>query len=355
MFTDKEKERYSKQMLLPEIGIAGQERLKVAKVLVVGAGGLGCPVLQYLAAAGVGTIGIADGDKVSMSNLQRQVLYTVADIGYHKASIAADKLRLLNPHIQVVAHLEMLTKDNALGLVGQYDMVVDGTDNFEGRYLINDACVMLGKPFVFGSIYRFEGQVSVLNYKEGPTYRCLFPVPPKDGEMGDCDTIGVVASLPGIIGSIQANETIKLITGAGDLLNDKLLVFDSLTMNINIFSFPLVVANRNITELTGYPSKSAIPEATITYKQLKQLTEQGISVQMIDVREKEEHEIQHIGGVNIPYSEFGERLKELREDDIMVLYCSSGTRSNYLAKMMRQKGYKHALNLENGIEGVTGQ
>ncbi len=236
-FSLSELQRYSRQMMLDEIGADGQMKLKQARVLVIGAGGLGCPVLQYLAAAGVGHIGIVDGDHVELSNLQRQILYTIEDIGHQKVNVAKRRLQQLNPHVCVEIYPYALNAMHAGELFQQYDIVVDGTDNFKTRYLVNDCCVAYNKPLVFGSIYRFEGQVSVLNYKGGPSYRCIFPEPPEEGQVPDCATVGVVPSLPGIIGAMQANEVIKIITGAGDVLSGKLMVANMLTFEFNVFDF----------------------------------------------------------------------------------------------------------------------
>ena len=228
MLTEKEKYRYSRHLLLDKVGEDGQEKLKAAKVLVIGAGGLGCPILQYLTAAGVGTIGIIDFDTVDETNLQRQVLFTKDDIGKNKALIAASRLNQLNEFVNFNIHAEKLTNANALGLFVDYDIIVDGTDNFSTRYLVNDACVLADRPLVYGAIYKFEGQVSVFNYKGGPTYRCLFPEPPEAGVVPNCSEIGVIGVLPGLIGTQQANEVIKLILGIGEPLSGKLAVYDAL-------------------------------------------------------------------------------------------------------------------------------
>ncbi len=235
--TKEELIRYHRQMILPEIGRAGQEKIKQAKVLVVGAGGLGCPVLLYLAAAGVGTIGIVDGDKVEKSNLQRQILYQDEDIGKFKAEVSAQKIKKQNPFLQVRFRVEHLNPANAVEIISQYDLVVDGTDNFPSRYLINDACMQLNKPFVFGSILRFQGQVSVFNYKDSASYRCLYPDPPAEDESPNCSEIGVLATLPGIVATLQANEVLKIITGVGETLSGKLLVIDLLTLQFETFRF----------------------------------------------------------------------------------------------------------------------
>ena len=236
--SDIEKNRYSRHILLDKVGLEGQEKLKAAKVMVIGAGGLGCPVLQYLTAAGVGTIGIIDFDVVDETNLQRQILFTVNDIGINKAMAAENRLKQLNPHITFNVYPEKLSTQNALDLFSEYDIIVDGTDNFSTRYLVNDACVITEKPLVYGAIYKFEGQVTVFNYKGGPTYRCLFPEPPKAGSVPNCSEIGVIGVLPGLIGTKQANEVIKLILEIGEPLSGKLVTYDSLnnttlTLNIN--------------------------------------------------------------------------------------------------------------------------
>jgi len=353
MLSNEERARYSRQTILPEIGVEGQEALKAAKVLVVGAGGLGCPVLQYLTAAGVGTIGIADGDNVEITNLQRQVLYAPGDIGRNKAATAAGKMAVLNPHIHFVVHEVFLDAANALEICGQYDVVVDGSDNFGTRYLVNDACVILGKPMVSGAIYKFEGQVSVFNYKGGPTYRCLFPEPPGEGESPNCAEIGVVATLPGIIGTIQANETIKVITGVGEVLSGRLLVMDTLTMNSYTFQFRLREANKNITSLQPMPdAQCAVKVGQLSYDDLlKVMTDRD--VQLVDVREVEEHAIGNIGGVNIPLSRFEQEYVSLDPSKPVVLYCASGMRSGRSAGISVRKGFGNVSSLKDGINHLS--
>jgi molybdopterin/thiamine biosynthesis adenylyltransferase len=236
--------RYKRHILLPEIGLPGQEKLKQAKVLVVGAGGLGCPVLLYLTAAGVGTIGIMDDDRVDESNLQRQILYHPEDVGRFKAEVARARLANQNPHIKMNSHVSRLNSQNALSVFAFYDIIIDGSDNFPTRYLVNDACVILGKPLVFGSIFKFHGQVSVFNYKNGPTYRCLYPQPPATDEVPNCSEIGVLGVLPGIIGTLMTNEVLKMITETGEILSGKLVMIDTLTLDFNSFSFKLNPANK---------------------------------------------------------------------------------------------------------------
>ena len=284
MLSKDEQSRYNKQIILPEIKLEGQEKLRSAKVLVIGAGGLGCPVLQYLAAAGVGTLGIVDGDKVEISNLQRQVLYTADNIGQSKAIVAERKLRALNPHINTHTYPVFIDSKNALELMRTYDIIVDGSDNFATRYLINDACIILDKPMVSGAIYKFEGQVSVFNYNNGPTYRCIFPEPPNADESPNCAEIGVIASLPGIIGTIQANEVIKIITGIGEVLSGKLLVIDTLTMNTHIFHFKLNEANKNIRLLKDTLQNCELPVISIQYDELQELMKEDTNIQLVDVR-----------------------------------------------------------------------
>ncbi len=287
MLSPHEQARYAKQIILPEIKLEGQELLAAASVLVIGAGGLGCPVLQYLTAAGVGTIGIADGDSIQLSNLQRQILYTEQEIGQSKAEVAAQKLKGSNPHITINTYPVFINSSNALDIIRDYQVVVDGSDNFATRYLINDACVILGKPLVSGAIYKFEGQVSVLNYNDGPTYRCIFPEPPQEGESANCAEIGVIATLPGIIGTIQANEVIKIITGIGEVLSGKLLVMDTLTMRTNIFTFTLNPANKQITQLQDLPEYCAPTSGTIEYAALQTLIQRDKHLVLVDVREME--------------------------------------------------------------------
>ena len=349
MLSQGERNRYSKQTMLPEIGMEGQERLRAARVLVIGAGGLGCPVLQYLTAAGVGEIGIADGDVVSISNLQRQVLYTEEEIGLRKVAIAAKKLNALNPHVKIATHPFFIDHTNAVDVISQYDIVVDGSDNFATRYLVNDACVLAGKPMVSGAIYKFEGQVSVFNYKGGPTYRCIFPEAPGADESPNCAEIGVIASLPGIIGSIQANEVIKIITGTGEVLSGRLLVLDTLSMNTSIFNFKLNEANRHITHLQPVQLNCEVPVSVIDHDTLLRMMQDDDMVQLVDVREKEEHEAGNIGGINIPLSQIEVGCKALNKEKPVVVYCASGTRSGKFAQELLQRGFKQVVSLDGGL------
>jgi len=337
--------------MLPEIGERGQQLLKDARVLVVGAGGLGCPILQYLAAAGVGNIGVVDGDVVSLSNLQRQVLYTPNDIGKSKAERAAAVVAALNPDICIEIHTVFVSHDNVLQLISGYDIIVDGSDNFDTRYLLNDACVMLGKPLVSGAIFRFEGQVSVFNYKGGPTYRCLFPEPPGAGESPNCAEIGVVATLPGMVGTIQANEVLKMITGIGEVLSGRLLVIDALTMNSHTFNFKANEANRVITEL---PKPSSVvcdvPIQEVSFDEVAQLVASG--ARLVDVREEHEHTAGNIGGINVPLSQLVSRIDELSNGDSFVLYCASGKRSTQAANLLAARGYK-VSQLRGGVNTLA--
>ena len=349
MLSQQEKSRYSKQLILPELGIEGQEKLQSAKVLVVGAGGLGCPVLQYLVAAGVGEIGIVDGDTVDISNLQRQVLYTEQEIGQQKVTVAEKKLTVLNPHVKIKTYPFFIDDTNAFDVIRDYDIVVDGSDNFATRYLVNDACVISNKPMVSGAIYKFEGQVSVFNYDNGPTYRCIFPEPPGADESPNCADIGVIASLPGIIGTIQANEVIKIITGIGEVLSGKLLVINTLSMETHTFHFKLNEANRNITSLKAIQQSCEVPVKVIDYGELQRIMQTLKDIQLVDVREYEEHEIGNIGGVNIPLSQIETSYHLLDKETPVIVYCASGVRSSHFAKRLVVNGFKQVFNLGNGI------
>lgn len=352
MLSPAEQERYSRQIMLPQIGIEGQQELKAASVLVVGAGGLGCPVLQYLAAAGVGHLGVVDGDIVSLSNLQRQILYTEADIDRPKAETAAEQIRLLNPHIDVVAYNTELQHENALEIIAPYDIVVDGSDNFETRYLLNDACIIANKPLVFGSIDKFEGQVSVFNYQNGPTYRCLFPDMPPPNMMPNCAEIGVIASLPAIVGSLQANEVLKIITGIGTVLSGELLLFNALTLQFHQFKFSLDEKNRQIHTLQKTSKKICAAPQIIAYSHLQELLQQEKEVQLIDIREAAAHERFNIGGVNIPYYELQLRITELDPNKKTVLYCQVGQMSRQWAIWLTQQGFQQVFTLKDGIAAL---
>ena len=346
--TNKEKKRYARHIILPEIGIEGQQKLKQAKVLVIGAGGLGCPVLQYLTAAGVGTIGIVDFDTIDESNLQRQVLYTTEDIGKYKAEVAKEKLAKQNPFIQLITHVIQLTSSNALEIISLYDIVIDGSDNFATRYLVNDACVILNKILVFGSVFKFEGQVSVFNYQDGPTYRCLYPEPPAYGEMANCAEIGVLGILPGIVGTLQANEVIKIITEIGEVLSGKLLMFDALAMQFNTFDIMVNSENRKIEKLIDYDFFCGMMKE-ITSIELKEKIKLKQDFQLIDVREQEEYQIKNIGGILIPLNTLEENLDKISPEKEIIVHCASGARSKKAANLLKKKGYEKVFNLKNGL------
>jgi len=350
MLSQREHVRYQRQLILPEIGEAGQLKLRSAKVLVIGAGGLGCPALQYMAAAGVGTIGIADGDTVDESNLQRQILYSSSDVGKQKALVAKERIQQLNPFIKVEAYVDYIDVENALEIIKAYDVVVDGSDNFATRYLINDACVMLNKPLVFGSIFKFEGQVSVFNYNDGPTYRCLFPEPPGSEESPDCATIGVIASLPGIIGTLQANETIKIITQHGDVLSGRLLTLDAASMHMQMFQFSVNAINKKIDKLSQ-PVVACSLETEITYERVKEMLKDSF-VQLIDVRDVGEHQIRNIGGINIPLSELKYDYQQLDPATTTIVYCASGKRSKIALEFLMDNGFRDVYSLQNGLRAV---
>lgn len=344
-----EKQQYSRHLILDEIGVAGQLKLKLAKVLVIGAGGLSCPVLQYLAAAGVGTIGIVDNDVVEQSNLQRQILYTHEDIGKNKAKTAAKRLQKLNPFISFDIYEERLTKNNTLQLVNFYDIIVDGTDNFPTRYLINDAAVLLNKPIVFGSIFKFKGQVSVFNYKNSATYRCLYPTPPKPDAVPNCSEVGVLGVLPGIIGSLQANEVLKIILELGNILSGKLLTFDVLSMKQHLFSFDkntsIVVEYLDTDYDTFCGVHSVIKEINF-----QEYSQQSSKFNVLDVRTQKERNEFHISSIHIPLDELLTRIDEIPINKNLLVFCKSGLRSKLAIKMLKKEGFdKELVNLKGGL------
>ncbi len=347
MLTSEEKKQYNRHLILDKIGEEGQLKLKQAKVLVIGAGGLGCPVLQYLTAAGVGTIGIIDDDVVDQSNLQRQILYTVDDIGASKAETAAKRLSRLNPFVHFKVYQEKLTKENAILVFSNYDIIVDGSDNFSTRYLANDAAVITNKPLVYGAIFKFEGQVSVFNYKGSGTYRCLYPTPPKPNESPNCSEIGVLGVLPGIIGSLQANETIKIICEIGAVLANKLLIYDSLQMNQMLLKYEKE-SKTNVTALeTDYDFFCGIlSKEEISLEELQKNKEK---YNLLDVREIWEREKYHIEGQHIPLGEVLERLDEVHQNKDLVVYCQSGVRSAKAIEVLSNHHFKaKLLNLKGG-------
>jgi adenylyltransferase/sulfurtransferase len=360
--TREELARYSRHIIIPEFNIEGQKKLKAARVLVIGTGGLGAPMLLYLAAAGVGTIGIIDFDVVDDSNLQRQVLFSVSDIGRSKVEAAKERIESLNPHINVIAYNLHLSSANALEIFKQYDVVADGTDNFPTRYLVNDACVLTGIPNVYASIYRFDGQVSVFNYRNGPNYRDLYPEPPPPGLVPSCAEGGVLGVLPGIIGSLQANEVIKVITGIGETLSGRLFSFDALNFTTRIFkvqkdqSNPLTGTNPTIKELIDYQQFCGIlPEKTddaikeITVQELKEKIDSHEDFQLIDVREKHEYEFVNIGGELMPLNTILNHTDRIARDKPVIVHCKMGGRSAKAIRALEEKGFTNLYNLKGGI------
>jgi sulfur-carrier protein adenylyltransferase/sulfurtransferase len=359
--------RYSRHLILPEVGMEGQRRIKAARVLCVGTGGLGSPLAFYLAAAGVGTLGLVDFDVVDASNLQRQIIHSTKDIGRKKLDSAEEKLTALNPAIHIIKHDTMLSSANALEIMRDYDIVADGTDNFQTRYLVNDACVLLGKPNVYGSIFRFEGQASVFATEAGPCYRCLYPEPPPPGLVPSCAEGGVLGILPGLVGVIQATEVIKLILGKGDPLIGRLLLVDALNMRFRELKLrknpecPVCGANPTVTALIDYDHfcgivpetpqeknlKNGIPQ--ISVKELKARRDAGEDIFLLDVREPYEVQIAQIGGTVIPQNDVPNRLAEIPRDREIVVHCRSGARSQRIAEFLKQSGYPQVVNLAGGI------
>lgn len=347
MFTLEEKKHYQRHFILPGFGEQAQKKLKQARVLMIGAGGLGCPALQYLAAAGVGTIGIVDGDKVEASNLHRQVLYGTDDLGKYKAQCAVAHLQKLNPHIHLIPHIEFLNTGNALELIAQYDLVIDGSDNFQTRYLVNDACVMLDKAFIYGAIYTFQGQVSVFNYLGGPTYRCLYPEPPDPEDAPNCAEIGVLGILPGIIGNYQALEAIKMIAGIGDVLSGKLLLIDTLKQSHLKLDVSLNPSNLKINQLINYDAFCRVNQSA---KQMtwKTYQAQHQSAFLLDVREPHEFTKHNQGGTNIPLSQLTESLARIPKNQQIIAVCQSGKRSAAAQKLLEENGLIDVWNMEGG-------
>ena len=358
-------QRYSRHLIMPEVSMEGQLKLKRARVLMIGTGGLGAPLGLYLAAAGVGHLGLVDFDVVDSSNLQRQVTFTTADVGKPKSEAAKARLSALNPAIEIVSYETRLTSDNALELFRDYDIIVDGTDNFPTRFLVNDACVLLGKPNVYGSIFRFEGQATVFGYPGGPCYRCLYPEPPPPGLVPSCAEGGVLGVLPGIVGSIQAMETIKLILGAGEPLVGRLLLFDALAMRFRELKLrknpecamcgehPTITKLIDYEEFCGIRGEEApamtdgIPEITAT--DLKARQDRGEKVFLLDVREPHEYQICNLNGKLVPLGELTRRVNELDTSVEMVVYCRSGKRSADAIHFLQTAGFKKLWNLKGGI------
>jgi len=363
--------RYSRHLILPEVGMEGQRRLKAARVLCVGTGGLGSPLALYLTAAGIGTLGLVDFDVVDSSNLQRQIIHSTKDIGRKKIDSAEEKLTALNPAIKIVKHETMLSSANALDIIKDYDIVADGTDNFPTRYLVNDACVLLGKPNVYGSIFRFEGQASVFATEAGPCYRCLYPEPPPPGLVPSCAEGGVLGILPGLVGVIQATEAIKLILGKGEPLIGRLLLVDALNMRFRELKLrknpecPVCGTNPTVTALIDYEHfcgivpevpaattegrivKNGIPQMTV--KELKARRDAGDEIFLLDVREPYEFQIAQIGGNLIPQNDVPNRLAEIPRDREIIVHCRSGARSQRIAEFLKQSGYQDVVNVAGGI------
>jgi sulfur-carrier protein adenylyltransferase/sulfurtransferase len=357
--------RYSRHLIMPEVALEGQKKLKASKVLTVGTGGLGSPLALYLAAAGVGTIGIVDFDVVDESNLQRQIIHGTSDVGRPKVESAYDKLKDINPNVEVRVHEEALTSENALEIFEDYDVIVDGTDNFPTRYLVNDACVLLNKPNVYGSIFRFEGQASVFYAEEGPCYRCLYPEPPPPGLVPSCAEGGVLGILPGAIGTIQATEAVKLLLGIGEPLIGRLLLYDALGMSFREMKLrkdpncPICGENPTVTELIDYQEFCGIPQANaaeeengvpeISVRELKQKLDTGEDINVLDVREPHEYEVANIGVRLIPLGELPQRLAELDQDDILAIHCKTGARSARAVKLLQDSGFEKVYNVKGGI------
>jgi molybdopterin/thiamine biosynthesis adenylyltransferase/rhodanese-related sulfurtransferase len=364
--------RYSRHLILPEVGLEGQQKLKAAKVLCVGTGGLGAPLTFYLAAAGIGTLGLVDFDVVDESNLQRQIIHSTRDVGRPKIDSAADKLQALNPYVKIVKHETMLTSANALDIIKDYDIVADGTDNFPTRYLVNDACVLSGhKPNAYASIFRFEGQASVFATEDGPCYRCLYPEPPPPGLVPSCAEGGVLGILPGLLGVIQATEVIKLILGKGEPLIGRLLLVDSLNMSFRELKLrknpdcPVCGTHPTVTRLIDYeqfcgitpepkaasvngtPVQNGIPQ--ITAVELKKRLDNKDDIFVLDVREPHEYQIANLGAKLIPLGELPARAGELNKESEIIVHCKSGGRSQKAAEFLAQNGFKNVSNLAGGI------
>ena len=367
-------QRYSRHLILPEVGMEGQIKLKNSSVLLVGTGGLGAPLGLYLAAAGIGKIGLVDFDVVDFSNLQRQIIHGTKDVGRKKLDSAADSMLDINPHLEIVKYEVALTSDNALDIIKDYDVVADGTDNFPTRYLVNDACVLLGKPNAYGSIFRFEGQASVFGYQDGPCYRCLYPEPPPPGLVPSCAEGGVLGILPGIIGVIQATEVVKLLLGIGATLKGRLLLYDALNMKFRELKLrrnpecPICGDHRTITKLIDYhqfcgimpeapaPSAEEIKMTDISPKQVKERIDRGDNFILIDVREPHEYQICSIPTAKlIPLGELPKHLSELDPNADYVMHCKGGGRSAKACELLRASGFKTVRNMTGGIGSWSDQ
>jgi adenylyltransferase/sulfurtransferase len=359
--------RYSRHLIIPEVGIEGQKKLKAASVLLVGTGGLGAPLGLYLAAAGVGRIGLVDFDTVDFTNLQRQVIHFTSDVGRKKLDSAAEKMLAINPYLKITRHEVALSSENALDILKDYDLVVDGTDNFPTRYLVNDACVLLGKPNVYGSIFRFEGQATVFAYEGGPCYRCLYPEPPPPGLVPSCAEGGVLGILPGTIGLIQATEAVKLILGIGEPLVGRLMLYDALAMKFRELKLrknpecPACGEHRTITKLIDYQQFCGIPQQApkeenkvadgeIEVTEVKAMMDRGEKFVLIDVREPHEYQICSIPGAKlVPLGEVGQRLGEFDKSADIVIHCRSGVRSARACGVLKAAGFQHVRNMKGGI------
>jgi adenylyltransferase/sulfurtransferase len=365
--TNEEILRYSRHLIMPEVGMDGQLKLKAGKVLCIGTGGLGAPIGMYLAAAGIGTIGLVDFDVVDSTNLQRQIIHGTKDVGRKKLDSAGDRMADINPNVKIVKHEVALSSENAIEILRDYDVVVDGTDNFPTRYLVNDACVLLGIPNVYGSIFRFEGQASVFAIADGPCYRCLYPEPPPPGLVPSCAEGGVLGILPGLIGVVQATEVVKLILGKGETLSGRLVLYDALNMKFREMRLrknpecPICGPNRSIHQLIDYhqfcgvpqhaePPAPGLKEGEIDALEVKKLIDSGRSFVLIDVREPHEYQICNIPQARlIPLGELPKRVHELDSADEFVLHCKSGMRSAKACDFLRQAGFKKVKNMKGGI------
>ncbi|MBI4163830.1 MAG: molybdopterin-synthase adenylyltransferase MoeB [Candidatus Aenigmarchaeota archaeon] len=362
--TDEETKRYNRHIIIPEVGVEGQKQLKRARVLIVGAGGLGCPTSLYLAAAGVGKIGLVDFDVVDHTNLHRQIIFTTQDVGKKKVEAAKQKLKAVNPNVDIILHETKLTSQNAMDIIRNYDIVIDGTDNYPTRYLVNDACVLLGKPNIYGSIFQFDGQASVFDASKGPCYRCLYKEPPPHGLVPSCAEGGVLGILPGIIGLIQATEAIKLILGTGDSLVGRLLLFNALDMSFRELKLrkdptcPLCGTNKTITQLIDYEQFCGISQKPveeddeqINPKKLKELFDKKEDLILVDVREQSEYQICHIEGSKlIPLGQIKQRSEELDKNKLIVLHCHHGGRSMQALSYLKSLGFTKLKNLDGGID-----
>lgn len=363
-----EYQRYARHLSLPEVGVAGQRRLRAGSVLLVGAGGLGSPLAMYLAAAGVGRLGLVDFDRVDASNLQRQVIHGTKDLGRPKVDSAAEAITDINPHVRVDRYEEPLTSENALRIAEPYQLVIDGTDNFPTRYLVNDICVLQGKPNCYGSVFRFEGQASVFHHDGGPCYRCLYPEPPPPGAVPSCAEGGVLGILPGVIGMIQATEAIKILLGAGSSLSGRLLLFDALEMRFREMRVrrdpgcPVCGEHPSITRPIDYHQFCGVPSAAMSINQpdrqsdwdvqpaqLKQRIDAGDVFTLIDVRQPHEYEICNLDGVLIPLDELPERHAEIPREGDVIIHCKMGGRSSRAVEYLRELGYRNVYNLRGGV------